>query len=187
MDKSYPIHSRTFSPIMFGYHYTLWLVVQVSHAYTSYPSPTSQGSVWSNLGGVVMSQNMHVMQTLCPDDANLLHQVYCILYPMYTITKEHMSLIMKKFGSVTILGERYGSKLEVRSIRSGHILASWPGNCGVEKDSFALTPGMVSYYFTHVAEINSQLVEHAFASVRWFQPTNERNHIGNPVQLWSSH
>ena len=63
---------------------------------------------------------------------------------MYNITIDQMSRLIKKFGSVTIGSERYGSKMEARSIRSGHILASWPTGCGdINKNTFFLTPGIV--------------------------------------------
>ena len=81
----------------------------------------------------------------------------------------------------------YGSKLEPQQVRASRILASWPAeNDLVNRDGFILSPGTVSYYFSHSVQLRGKYLSHVFACVKWHLPTESSDSIGNPVQVWQS-
>ncbi|CAB4006868.1 Hypothetical predicted protein [Paramuricea clavata] len=151
----------------------------------AFSRPLPQGKLWGNLSGIFTQENYKLSSLDC-DDAALLVEVYKVLYPDLSINANHIGLLIKKFGSVVIGSTKFGSKLEPRSIRSARILASWTKSDGsINKETFCLSPGTVSYYFKHTLDIESEKVTHVFASVKWHKEVPNRDKIGNPVQVWS--
>lgn len=92
------------------------------------------------------------------------------MYPDHTnICLDDIQLTVKKFGSLLLGAERFGSKIECRNLRTAKILASWHDADGSVSSTSPLSPGIVDYYISHKLHVNGMQREHYFAFVRWFK------------------
>lgn len=117
------------------------------------------------------------------EDLHILLQTYKIMLPEKEFTQEQLGRSVNKYGSVSIYGLDFGSKMAHRSSRSNGILASWPTNDGnIAKDSSRLTFGTVDYFFTHSLKLNGVYCKHIFACVTWFLSSNDTSYANiNPL------
>jgi hypothetical protein len=140
---------------------------------------------WKISSGIKLPSS-HRISHFDEDDLQLLLNVYKVMFPDVHINLQNLAENIHKFGSITIGPVRYASRLEPRGIRSSNILAAWPaGDGNINKDTFSLTPGTVSYYFSHSLKIGVTYHMYYFACVRWYMSDGARDTIGNPVELWN--
>lgn len=64
------------------------------------------------------------------DDHDLLFRTYKCMYPKMKLDKTVVWEVGKRFRSIILSSERFGSKLDSRSTASGKIMASWVGANG---------------------------------------------------------
>jgi len=76
--------------------------------------------------------------------------VYQSLYLQLTIEVKDMAETMKKFSSISLGNQGYGSKLEYCSLRSAQILASWVDEEHVRLDFLSFVAGCVLFYFSQL-------------------------------------
>lgn len=95
-----------------------------------------------------------------------------------------MAETVKKFSSISLGNQRYGSKLECRSLRSARILASWADEEHVKLDSLSFVAGCVLFYFSHSVKLDGKFVEHVFACTVWHKADEDPDHFGNPTKTW---
>ena len=111
---------------------------------------------------------LEVLQsTQCED----LLQMYQAIYPTVRLDIQNMIRSYKKFGSVYIGQELFGSRINKRSENNSLIMASWAGEnreiCF--ENLLELRPGRVSYFMEHTFEIGGERVSHILAVVRWYK------------------
>ena len=145
--------------------------------------PVSSGN-WSAISHVSFPSN-YKLQSLESDDLDWLFAVYSSLYADQSIDRKAMATTIKKYSSVTIGSQLYGSKMECRSLRSARIYASWAANTGgLNLNELLFFAGSVLFYFSHSIKLNGNFVQHVFARVLWYKPDNNPDLYGNPTKMW---
>lgn len=91
---------------------------------------------------------------------------------------------MRRFGSIIIGPEKFGSKHECRSLRSARITACWTDNHGSISPESGVRPGKVDYFIQHTLKIASQSQQHVFAPVDWYIEDESKNKYSKPVEVW---
>ena len=140
---------------------------------------------WS-LSNVSLS-SQYILQSLESCDLEILHTVYKALYPEKIIELTALAETVKKYSSLTIGNEHYGSKLDCRSIRSSRIYASWAkedGDLNLERMQFYA--GKVDYYFSHSLALNGRCLLHVFACVTWHKPDDSSDLFLNPTRTFKA-
>ena len=95
-----------------------------------------------------------------------------------------LSKTVRRFGSIIIGPEKFGSKLECRSLRSARIIASWTDNHGIISPNAVLWPGRVDCFIQHTLKVGSQSQQHVFALVDWYTEDESKDKYGKPVEVW---
>lgn len=138
---------------------------------------------WSNLKYLSVPSN-YKLQSLVSKDQKALLLVYQKLYPQLTIELKDMAETVKKFCTISLGNQRFGSKLECRSLRSARILASWANEEHLRLDSLSFVAGFVLFYFSHSIELDGKFVEHVFACTLWHKADEDPDQFGNPTKTW---
>lgn len=94
-----------------------------------------------------------------------------------------LSVLYKKYKSLSIGGERYGSTVGSKLCPYARIIASWCGNNGIVNPGM-MRPGIIRYLIVHSVEIKGQQNIHAFAVVDWLKSSEQDFGCGNPVSVW---
>jgi hypothetical protein len=125
------------------------------------------------------------------DDMQFLHNLYQRMYSGQgfgtTIAIANLSEVIQKFGSIHIAGQRFGSKMESRTLRSARVLAGWAienENGEILIDDFR--PCRVNYYFSHILTLGGSEKRHYFANVSWYVSYENRNAISQACEVWNS-
>ena len=71
------------------------------------------------------------------------------MYPEKHILRGMVREVRCKYSSVLLAGEKIGSRLECRSLRSARIMASWVDQDGQVSSRAAFRPGMVLFFFAN--------------------------------------
>ena len=124
------------------------------------------------------------LQSLDSKDRDALLSVYQSLYPQLAIEVKDMAEILKKFSTISLRNQRYGSKLECRSLRSAWILASWGNEEHLRLDSLSFVAGYVLFLFPHSIKLGQRFVEHVFACTVWQKEDEDPEQFGNPTKTW---
>ena len=76
---------------------------------------------------------------------------YQCMYPNKHILPGMVGEVCRKYSSVLLAGEKIGSRLECRSLRSARIMASWADQDGQVSSRTALNfrPGIVLFFFAN--------------------------------------
>ena len=107
---------------------------------------------------------------LTSEEVAALQFVYHVMYPEeMSVSLVDIHVIIKKYSSIFVSAEKYGSKAECSSLRSARVLASWHDGVGHISSTSPLSPGIVDYYMCHKLIVNGVEREHYFAYVRWFR------------------
>ena len=110
-----------------------------------------------------------------------LGSVYSTLYPKITEASLNLAKLHKKYRSLSVGGERYGSTAGFRLCPYAHIIALW---CG---DNGGINPGMetfIRHFIVHSVEIDGKQAIHAFAVVNWLRLSQQDFGFGNPLSVW---
>ena len=92
---------------------------------------------------------------LTSEDISALLIVYKALYPhIKNISVSGLHNTIKKFASIFLGSEKFGSKAETRSLRSARVLASWNSSNGLIRATAQLSPGIVDYFMCHKVNID---------------------------------
>ena len=78
---------------------------------------------WSDISYLSLPSAYKLMN-LDSDERQLLTETYKAMYPDKHITADMVSELCRKYSSVTLAGEKTGSRLECRSLRSARVMAS---------------------------------------------------------------
>ena len=115
--------------------------------------------------------------------------VYHALYPEErNIDIGDLHFTIKKFSTIFVGAERFGSKAESRTLRSVKVLASWHSAEGLISATSPLSPGIIDYFMCHKLTVNGTEREHYFACVRWFKkhPWNQCLGSFNTLCVWDA-
>ena len=124
---------------------------------------------------------------LTSEDIDTILIVYQTLYPGGNISISDLHFTIKKFTSIFVGTEKFGSRAERRALRSARVLASWHGNEGlISAATSTLCPGIVDYFICHQVTIDGVDREHYFACVEWFKKHPSLQRLGNfnTLSVW---
>ena len=106
--------------------------------------------------------------------------VYHALYPEErNIDIGDLHFTIKKFSTIFVGAEKFGSKAESRTLRSARVLIS---------ATSPLSHGTIDYFMCHKLTVNGMEREHYFACVRWFKrhPRNQCLGSFNTLCVWDA-
>ena len=106
--------------------------------------------------------------------------VYHALYPEErNIDISDLHFTIKKFSTIFVGAEKFGSKAESRTLRSARVLIS---------ATSPLSHGTIDYFMCHKLTVNGMEREHYFACVRWFKrhPRNQCLESFNTLCVWDA-
>ena len=136
---------------------------------------------WSDLTLVSLPNSFkHVV--LDADEVKVLLECYKTLYPREEI--ELSSSVARKFSNVVLGTEKFGSKMDLRNLRSARIMASWAADDGSIDTSAPRRPGIVNSYIVHSVKLNGEYYQHALAVVWWYKTDPDQGYFGKPAQVW---
>ena len=139
-------------------------------------------SVWADLTSVCF-ESSYKLASLDQSELSTLLKVYLTLYPKETEGSLKLSMLYKKYKSLAVGGERYGSTAGSRHCPYARIIASWCGNNGIVNPGM-MRPGIISYFIVHSVEIKGQQNIHVFAVVDWLTSSEQDFGYGNPLSVW---
>ena len=149
----------------------------------------------TNFANVLWHDNANVtapasfeMDMLTSEDITTILIVYQTLYPGRIIDISDLHFSIKKFSSIFVGAEKFGSRAESRTSRSARVLASWNDDDGNISSTSALSPGIINYFFVHQVTMDGIDREHYFAHVRWFKQHPIYKRLGNftTLDVWDS-
>ena len=150
----------------------------------SIATSASLGSInWSEISSITLPSAYKLMH-LDADDHQLLVETYQAMYPEKHIELNMVSEVSRRYVSVHLAGEKIGSKLECRSLRSAKVMASWAGNNGEINPSAALRPGFVKILFVNCIKIGDEYKKHVFACIQWYREDSQKELYRRPVEVW---
>ena len=83
-------------------------------------------------------------------EVTALFSAYCAMYSEdNAVNICNLYVIVKRFSSICVGAEKYGSKAECRYLRRARVLASWNGGDGQISATSPLSPGLVEYFMCH--------------------------------------
>ena len=116
------------------------------------------------------------------DEQRYLSRVYSLMYPEETITE--INVTVRKYSHVSGPVFSFGLKGK-SSERNSYVLANWAQQSLVNTDNPSdYCPGHVQYFFVHSFTLNSELHQHLFAYVLWYESHPNINKYGKPIQVW---
>ena len=139
-------------------------------------------SVWTDLTSIYFGSHYKLL-SLDQDELTALRVVYHTLYPTVTEASLTLATLCKKYSSLTVAGERYGSLLGSRLCPYARIVASWCGDNGSINPGL-MRPGIIRYFIVHSVEIHKKQCVHVFAVVNWLKSTEQDFGFGNPLSVW---
>ena len=81
--------------------------------------------------------------------------VYHALYPEErNIDIGDLHFTIKKFSTIFVGAEKFGSKAESRTLRSARVLASWHSAEGLISATSPLSPGIIDFFMCHKLTVN---------------------------------
>ena len=185
------IYQEEFTPIFDKCYEKRNSVSNVSTAHTYYllSQKTSFANVLWHDNTNLRVPGSYQTDMLTSEDISALLIVYKALYPhIKNISVSGLHNTIKKFASIFLGSEKFGSKAETRSLRSARVLASWNSSNGLIRATAQLSPGIVDYFMCHKVNIDGMEREHYFAYVRWFKKHPHKHCLGsfNSLCVWDS-
>ena len=104
-------------------------------------------SVWANLTSIVF-ESSYKLSSLDQSELSTMLKVYLTLYPKETEASVKLSVLYKKYKSLIVGGERYGSTAGSRLCPHARIIASWCENNGIVNPGM-MRPGIIYYFIVH--------------------------------------
>lgn len=139
---------------------------------------------WKMLESEVHLPRFHKVRTLDLDDLSSLLSVYKSMYGEAITGISSLAKTVRRFGSIIIGPEKFGSKHECRSLKSARIIASWTDDEGLISPCAGLRPGKVDCFVQHTSKIGSESRQHVFALVDWYGEDESKDKYGKPVEIW---
>ena len=139
---------------------------------------------WKMLEGEVRLPRFHKVRSLDFDELSSLLSVYKSLYGETITSISSLAKTVRRFGSIIIGQEKFGSRRECRSLRSARVVASWTNDEGLVSPCAELRPGRVDCYIHHTIKIGEQCQQHVFALVDWYGADEDKGKYGNPIEIW---
>ena len=136
---------------------------------------------WSDLT-LVGLPNRFKHFVLDSDELRVLIDCYKTMYPREKI--ELTSSVARKYSSIMLGTEKFGSKMDCRNLRSARVMASWTTDDGCIDISAPSRPGIVNSYILHSVKINGEFYQHLFAIVWWYKADCDESYFGKPAQVW---
>ena len=136
-------------------------------------------SVWGDL--TLISFESTYLGSLDRNELGSLRSVYMTLYPKVTEASLNLATLYKKYKSLSVGGERYGSTAGFRLCPYAHIIASWCGDNGGINPGMQ-RPGIIRHFIVHSVEIDGKQAIHAFVIVNWLRLSEQD--FGNPLSVW---
>ena len=124
-------------------------------------------SVWADLT-LISFESTYKLGSLERNELGSLHSVYLTLYPKITEASLNLATLYKKYKSLSVGGERYGSTAGFRLCPYAHITASWCGDDGGINPGMQ-RPGIIRHFIVHSVEIDGKQAIHVFAVVNWLR------------------
>ena len=119
---------------------------------------------------------------LTADEQHYLTRVYSLMYPQETVTA--INITVRKYSHVSGPVFSFGSKGK-SSHRNSYVLANWALQSLVNTNNpNDYCPGQIQYFFVHSLTLNSELHQHLFAYVLWYEPHPHIDKYGKPLQVW---
>ncbi|CAB4014381.1 Hypothetical predicted protein, partial [Paramuricea clavata] len=103
------------------------------------------------------------------------------------IISEQLSRTIRKYGTIEIFNQQFGSKLAYRSKRSTGVLADWPRLDGeIDETCNGMSFGMIEFYFSHLLNFSGEFIKYYFACVTWHKSVDDTNFNSvNPLHVAS--
>jgi hypothetical protein len=142
---------------------------------------------WSNISAVNLPL-CYKEKSLDNDDLAVLLKVYNTMFsPGKYIISEQLSRTIRKYGTIEIFNQQFGSKLAYRSKRSTGVLAGWPGLDGeIDETCNGMSFGMIEFYFSHSLNFSGEFIKCYFACVTWHKSVDDTNFNSvNPLHVAS--
>ena len=136
---------------------------------------------WSDLT-LVGLPNRFKHFVLDSDELRVLIDCCKTMYPREKI--ELTSSVARKYSSIMLGTEKFGSKMDCRNLRSARVMASWTTDDGCIDISAPSRPGIVNSYILHSVKINGEFYQHLFAIVWWYKADYDESYFGKPAQVW---
>lgn len=136
---------------------------------------------WSDLTLVGLpSRFKHFV--LDSDELRVLNDCYKTMHPIEKI--ELTSSVARKYSTIMLGTEKFGSTMDCRNLQSARVMASWTTDDGCIDTSAPSRPGIVNSYIIHSVKINGEFYLHVFAIVWWYKADCDEGYFGKPAQVW---
>ena len=139
---------------------------------------------WRKLELEFYIPRFHKVRTLDADELSSLFSVYKSMYGDAITSLDCLAKTVRRFGSIVIGAEKFGSNQECRSLRSARIVASWTDEQGFISPHAGLRPGKVHSFVQHTLKVGSRSQQHVFALVDWYVEDEDKDKYGKPVEVW---
>ena len=139
---------------------------------------------WKSLEVDVHLPRFHKVRSLDSDELSSLLSVYQSLYGQSITSISSLAKTARRFGSLIIGQEKFGSRRECRSLRSARVIASWTDDQGLICPCAEPRPGRVDCFLQHTVKIGEQNQQHVFALVDWHDVDEDKEKYGKPVEVW---
>ena len=147
-----------------------------------FSSSVGKESIWSDLTPICFEKH-YKLGRLDQEEVSALRIVYGTLSPHITVASLKLPSLYKRYKSLSVCGERYGSTAGRRLCPYARIIASWCDKDGVVSPGM-LRPGIIRYFIVHGLAIDGSQKSHAFAVVSWLKSSEENFGFGNPLSVW---
>ena len=131
---------------------------------------------------LISLESTYKLGSLDRNELGSLRSVYMTLYPKITEASLNLATLYKKYKSLSVGGERYGSTTGFRLFLYAHIIASWCGENGGINPAMQ-RPGTICHFIVHSAEIDGKQTIHAFAVVNWLRLSEQDFGFRNPLPV----
>ena len=139
---------------------------------------------WSDISFLSLPNGYKLMH-LDSDDRQLLTQTYQAMHPEKHINAGMVSEVCRKYSSVCLAGEKIGSKLECRTLRSARVMASWTDQEGQINPSAPIRPGFIKFFFVNTIKFEEdQYKRHVFSCIQWYKEDSQKEYYRRPVEVW---
>jgi len=161
----------------------------LQHHYNFSQVLTFSGVLWYDNSNI-RAPSCYQSYLLKPEYIDGLFPVYHALYPeIRNIDIGDLHFTIKKFSSICIGSEKFGSKGESRNLRSARVLVSWHTGDGSISPTSPLAPGVVDYYICHRLTLKESVErEHYFAFTRLVKKHPNKHNLGclNTLPVWDA-
>ncbi len=108
------------------------------------------------------------LQAIDTDDLELLHDMYCTMYPNHFIQISDLSSMARRFEKLEFGCERFSCESTAEG-KLCLVFANWSDPIGkITMENTSMRLGLINYFFVHTLEVDGQAKSHVLCSIRWF-------------------